>query len=218
MKFKVLRTAITGLIFSVSCFLNIANAGLITKDYVALNDGLITIDTTSNQEWLDVSIFVGMNLQLLSGTNQWSDAGFRLASTVEIFNLYKNAGILYINDYNNIYDLGDSSSANAASQLASQRLYNMLGGSPANFGGRSDIHGLQSDADNDGNAYLARLQTSGRAAINTNGDSWGVTYTRHEAVGAFFVRDITDVPEPSTLAIFALGMIGLASRRFKKQY
>tara|TARA_R110001599_G_scaffold334602_1_gene550980 strand:- start:252 stop:896 length:645 start_codon:yes stop_codon:yes gene_type:complete len=27
----------------------------------------------------------------------------------------------------------------------------------------------------------------------------------------------TSVPEPSTLAIFALGMIGLASRRFKKQ-
>lgn len=27
----------------------------------------------------------------------------------------------------------------------------------------------------------------------------------------------SDVPEPSTLAIFALGMIGLASRRFKKQ-
>jgi hypothetical protein len=30
-------------------------------------------------------------------------------------------------------------------------------------------------------------------------------------------NNITDVPEPSTLAIFALGMIGLASRRFKKQ-
>ena len=28
----------------------------------------------------------------------------------------------------------------------------------------------------------------------------------------------TPVPEPSTLAIFALGMIGLASRRFKKQF
>ncbi|MGL1958703.1 MAG: PEP-CTERM sorting domain-containing protein [Colwellia sp.] len=26
----------------------------------------------------------------------------------------------------------------------------------------------------------------------------------------------TPVPEPSTLAIFALGMMGLASRRFKK--
>ncbi len=30
-------------------------------------------------------------------------------------------------------------------------------------------------------------------------------------------EDLTQVPEPSTLAIFALGMIGLASRRFKKQ-
>jgi hypothetical protein len=32
-----------------------------------------------------------------------------------------------------------------------------------------------------------------------------------------FRASATDVPEPSTLAIFALGMIGLASRRFKKQ-
>jgi hypothetical protein len=31
------------------------------------------------------------------------------------------------------------------------------------------------------------------------------------------VISTTSVPEPSTLAIFALGMIGLASRRFKKQ-
>ncbi len=30
------------------------------------------------------------------------------------------------------------------------------------------------------------------------------------------IAETTEVPEPSTLAIFALGMIGLASRRFKK--
>ena len=35
--------------------------------------------------------------------------------------------------------------------------------------------------------------------------------------GAEFAMSSTSVPEPSTLAIFALGMIGLASRRFKKQ-
>ena len=31
------------------------------------------------------------------------------------------------------------------------------------------------------------------------------------------VTGVTSVPEPSTLAIFALGLMGLASRRFKKQ-
>ena len=36
-------------------------------------------------------------------------------------------------------------------------------------------------------------------------------------VDRIFHADLTAVPEPSTLAIFALGMIGLASRRFKKQ-
>ena len=41
-----------------------------------------------------------------------------------------------------------------------------------------------------------------------------------DGMGWFLVRESqrqTQVPEPSTLAIFALGMIGLASRRFKKQ-
>jgi hypothetical protein len=35
--------------------------------------------------------------------------------------------------------------------------------------------------------------------------------------GLVLIKDRVDVPEPTTLAIFALGMIGLASRRFKKQ-
>ena len=33
---------------------------------------------------------------------------------------------------------------------------------------------------------------------------------------AFFVESSQEVPEPTTLAIFALGILGLASRRFKK--
>jgi hypothetical protein len=43
-------------------------------------------------------------------------------------------------------------------------------------------------------------------------DRSGVDFTLAQALS--FKKD---VPEPSTLAIFALGMIGLASRRFKKQ-
>ena len=43
-------------------------------------------------------------------------------------------------------------------------------------------------------------------------------HTGHaNALRNFAYNSSTEVPEPSTLAIFALGMIGLASRRFKKQ-
>ena len=51
----------------------------------------------------------------------------------------------------------------------------------------------------------------------------GIGLYSSNVAGFVLVRDPnfedpnTDVPEPSTLAIFALGMIGLASRRFKKQ-
>lgn len=37
------------------------------------------------------------------------------------------------------------------------------------------------------------------------------------ATNIFQVVSVASVPEPSTLAIFALGIMGLASRRFKKQ-
>ena len=42
--------------------------------------------------------------------------------------------------------------------------------------------------------------------------------TAEDYVSTMLIKksEITDVPEPSTLAILALGMIGLASRRFKK--
>lgn len=43
---------------------------------------------------------------------------------------------------------------------------------------------------------------------------------RYNDLGFFVVStqasNPIDVPEPSTLAVFALGIIGLASRRFKK--
>jgi hypothetical protein len=44
-----------------------------------------------------------------------------------------------------------------------------------------------------------------------------VTDRSYNFTAVFGQPNINSVPEPSTLAVFALGMIGLASRRFKKQ-
>lgn len=53
----------------------------------------------------------------------------------------------------------------------------------------------------------------------SNGD-WGINISGVSSDlgrGARITLPTTEVPEPSTLAIFALGLMGLASRRFKKQ-
>lgn len=60
----------------------------------------------------------------------------------------------------------------------------------------------------------------GQAFIHSGGgqtilDDRGA-YDGHSSLGAWATYTV-DVPEPSTLVIFALGLMGLASRRFKKQ-
>jgi hypothetical protein len=191
-----------------------ANAGLITKDYSNVGDGHLTVDTIGQMEWLDVSIFVGMNLDALQGTNQWTNDGFHLATDAELVDLWKNVGVTYILDYAGTLDYGTSHTT--ASLIALDDLYLKLGGGASNFGGHSYIHGITADMDNNGLSYLARMKGTGTAHVNTNGDRYGSTGQKHPNVGAFFVRSVA-VPEPSSLAIFALGIIGLASRRFKKQ-
>jgi hypothetical protein len=84
------------------------------------------------------------------------------------------------------------------------------------FVGNPDDYGavfVQSAVDTDytgGSAYRDN-QTNGIFDINQPVSSHGFERIFHIDLVA------VDVPEPSTLAIFALGMIGLVSRRFKKQ-
>ncbi len=59
------------------------------------------------------------------------------------------------------------------------------------------------------------LRTS-RDIVFDNGDRITGGVTLSSLANTVSVNSV-NVPEPSTLAIFALGMIGLASRRFKKQ-
>jgi hypothetical protein len=61
----------------------------------------------------------------------------------------------------------------------------------------------------------AGTHTISMAIADVNDNSWDSTVFIQ--AGSFSDTDTTDVPEPSTLAIFALSLMGLASRRFKKQ-
>jgi hypothetical protein len=65
---------------------------------------------------------------------------------------------------------------------------------------------------NIGNALSFNATATGTGSLNASFDGVGAM----SDLGNGFLVDYTAVPEPSTLAIFALGIMGFASRRFKK--
>lgn len=210
------KLAVTALLITAFSFQ--ANADMVTQDYQSTGDGLITLDTASQLEWLDVSIFAGMNLSMLQGANQWTADGFQLATGQEIFDLFRNAGITYIYDEAGPLDFGESHTLESIGAVAD--LYAKLGGGTANFGGNDWIHGIYADDNNNGTSYLARLHLSSAqpAAIGTNGDNWGGTAQQSNAVvGAFFVRSAqvadVSVASPVLLSLMGLGLMGLSRRR-----
>ncbi len=73
-------------------------------------------------------------------------------------------------------------------------------------------------------SYRTTSKSVRHSISTTNHETWdstvndyvGVTDANAIRTPVWMVKKV-DVPEPSTLAIFALGLMGLASRRFKKQ-
>lgn len=90
------------------------------------------------------------------------------------------------------------------------------------FGLMNDDGILAFDVISDVRSLLAGLQTSSTVVtlyFSPDADvnaSIFFTSTGTADFGAAIIDNVTLVPEPATLGIFALGMLGLASRRFKK--
>jgi hypothetical protein len=79
----------------------------------------------------------------------------------------------------------------------------------------SGVWNLESD-NNDATLLYNRGVNSTHNLGDANTSSGDYSNSHSNNVSGVYVRS-TSVPEPATLAIFALGMIGLATRRFKKQ-
>ena len=193
MKFKFIGTALVGLFFSVSSLVNVANAGLITFE-----------ETSHTSAW--DSTYLGWTLhnsQIF--TNLWAP------STVS----------------------GDNALVNYNSRIGEftrDTIFNFESAFFTRDGRYSgttaivNVFGL----DQLGNTiYSTQLNLTNAPTFfnfgwdNIYGISWdpiGNSDSNNIAIDNFSFSEVSqDVPEPSTLAIFALGMIGLASRRFKKQ-
>ena len=104
-----------------------SNAALFEADYLSAGDGLITMDTNSTLEWLDLSLTSGM--PFANALSAYSADGWRYAEQNEIFAMFDS----------NFTDINDQqTSAFLGSTTYEQAVYmvDMFGLTPSNLSGK----------------------------------------------------------------------------------
>ena len=190
----MLKAAVAGLVLSVSGF---ANAGLIEYTY----DGPIGNDVDTNPASLfeititDNYIISDLNVQFElfdSSDLFWTDLDLTISNGFTTVILASAQNILFGSDglFNVTFD--------------DEALNNLSTGN--SVGSYKSLESLSAfDGQNITGTWTLSIFDDYQPGENNNLISYSITATT------------TSVPEPSTLAIFALGIMGLASRRFKKQ-
>jgi hypothetical protein len=238
MKFKFLKVTIVGLMLSVSGF---ASAVMITHNGYTLNTDT-NIVTTGSTEWLKWTE-TAYERDIYQSYLDYKMAGWEFATNAQMARLLNdfNFGVTFDDDPNTgqratLNDAGivdENSPIRMFFELFGVQVYNStqldveipVSSITAVFGDNYTNRGqyLNSVRLTEGHYYKfytdeLDLTTDGytsSSAYMGAADGYDLFGT-HSTIFAL-VRPVSQVPEPSTLAIFALGIMGLALRRFKKQ-
>jgi len=196
---------------AIIAFSNAAHATLIEQDLNAAGDKLITLDTVTGFEWLDVTATLNLSYNQAELTGFVTAQGFRHANITEVVALYTNAGVT------------NFSSSYAASNFSGvQELLAKLGctscGShqPYQWG----LADLSSPSPTLAQSSFILSNVPGATALAYMGFSPpSKEHWYGPSVGNYLIRAVTvsngtaTVSEPTSLALFGLGLAGLGYMR-----
>jgi hypothetical protein len=235
MKFKFLNVALASLAIAVGSFP--AHSGIIDASSVLLDDaGATQLESWLGQGDLDWdSIWYGTTG---ATPQEWHDGVDGVRDTVSIMKVVDTTGVVsLLGGYTEsawdsagswgyslnafIFNLTTNARQQVVASFANLAILTLDNYFPT-FGGGFNLsagHDLEIGAfcyspGCNGSTNHSEAYYEGNESIL--GGS-GFTQFRILELETLTFAPANDVPEPSTLAIFALGMIGLASRRFKKQ-
>ncbi len=183
-----------------------AHALLIEGDLNAVGDKLITLDTVTGLEWLDVTATLALSYDAAELTPFVTSQGFRHADLTEVSTLYTNAGVT---DQTGVFA--------ATNFLGAQELLSKLGCTFACawapfLEGWADLvpFHVSSPADP---FLMIDLGTSTAGVFGFF--PWGAKDTGNSVVGNYLVR-AAPVTEPSSMALLVGGLIAVAGFRRRR--
>tara|TARA_R110002072_G_scaffold150141_1_gene298347 strand:+ start:1537 stop:2178 length:642 start_codon:yes stop_codon:yes gene_type:complete len=182
-----------------------AQASLISIDLSTPDDGLLTLDTQSNLEWLDFSETAGMFAALvLADVGGWMSQGFRYATRQEIEDmLLGSAGFISLNNVATLHE-APAAAFNALFNTAGTTCFDLIACAiyltPAE--NRIDLLNIQSDGPN----------STARQFLDYGNLIW-----RNTGYGSALVRT-SNVPLPATIWLFVSALLGLLSISRKNEW